>query len=204
VFEFLLASSGAIALLVYLVIAFSQLRMRKQRMARGEKIAFSMWLFPGLTYAVIVFIVGALTIMLFQEAHRVEILATGLLSLLVVAAGLFVARRRRKSSAALRQFDLQTGAQSDVPVCHGNEVSSSVQGNISGKSAVVDEQITCGIQVEVAIATTGDQTSLSPGRTSSLGECRGKHSRWTPAGSHASRAHPGSGLQLRRAWIQHG
>ncbi|RON11733.1 GABA permease [Pseudomonas frederiksbergensis] len=95
VFEFLLASSGAIALLVYLVIAISQLRMRKQRMARGEKIAFSMWLFPGLTYAVIIFIVAALTIMLFQEAHRVEILATGLLSLLVVAAGLFVARRRK-------------------------------------------------------------------------------------------------------------
>ncbi|TBN44213.1 GABA permease [Pseudomonas sp. BGI-2] len=95
VFDFLLASSGAIALLVYLVIAISQLRMRKQRMARGEKIAFSMWLFPGLTYAVIIFIVVALTIMLFQDAHRVEILATGLLSLLVVAAGLFVARRRR-------------------------------------------------------------------------------------------------------------
>jgi GABA permease len=54
-----------------------------------------MWLFPGLTYAVIVFIVAALTIMLFQEAHRVEILSTGLLSLLVVAAGLFVARRRK-------------------------------------------------------------------------------------------------------------
>jgi GABA permease len=95
VFEFLLASSGAIALLVYLVIAISQLRMRKQRMARGEKIVFSMWLFPGLTYAVIAFIVAALTIMLFQDAHRVEILATGLLSLLVVAAGLLVARRRK-------------------------------------------------------------------------------------------------------------
>jgi GABA permease len=33
--------------------------------------------------------------MLFQEAHRVEILATGLLSALVVAAGLLVARRRK-------------------------------------------------------------------------------------------------------------
>jgi GABA permease len=87
VFEFLLASSGAIALLVYLVIAVSQLRMR-QKSCRGEKIAFSMWLFPGLTYAVIDFIVGTLTIMLFQEAHRVEIIATGVLSLLVVAAGL--------------------------------------------------------------------------------------------------------------------
>jgi GABA permease len=65
-------------------------------MARGEKIDFRMWLFPGLTYAVIVFIIVALTIMLFQEAHRVEILATGFLSLCVVAAGLFVARRRKQ------------------------------------------------------------------------------------------------------------
>jgi GABA permease len=95
VFEFLLASSGAIALLVYLVIAVSQLRMRQKRTAAGEKIVFKMWLFPGLTYAVMVFIVGTLTIMLFQEAHRVEIIATGILSLLVVAAGLIVASRRK-------------------------------------------------------------------------------------------------------------
>ncbi|UOP13390.1 GABA permease [Pseudomonas palleroniana] len=95
VFEFLLASSGAIALLVYLVIAVSQLRMRQKRTAAGEKIAFKMWLFPGLTYAVMVFIVGTLTVMLFQEAHRVEIIATGILSVLVVAAGLIVASRRK-------------------------------------------------------------------------------------------------------------
>ena len=94
VFEFLLASSGAIALLVYLVIAVSQLRMRQKRTALGENISFKMWLFPGLTYAVIVFIVAILTVMLFQEAHRVEIMATGMLSILVVA-GLLVARRRR-------------------------------------------------------------------------------------------------------------
>jgi len=95
VFEFLLASSGAIALLVYLVIAVSQLRMRQKRTALGENISFKMWLIPGLTYAVIVFIVAILTVMLFQEAHRVEIMATGMLSILVVVAGLLVARRRR-------------------------------------------------------------------------------------------------------------
>ena len=95
VFEFLLASAGAIALLVYLVIAVSQLRMRQKRTALGENISFKMWLFPGLTYAVIVFIVAILTVMLFQEAHRVEIMATGMLSILVVVAGLLVARRRR-------------------------------------------------------------------------------------------------------------
>ncbi|WP_249678333.1 GABA permease [Pseudomonas abieticivorans] len=95
VFDFLLASSGAIALLVYLVIAFSQLRMRKQRVAKGEKIEFKMWLFPGLTWAVIVFIVGVLTIMAIRPDHRIEIVATGLLTAAVVATGLLVARRRK-------------------------------------------------------------------------------------------------------------
>jgi GABA permease len=45
-----------------------------------------------------VFIVGTLGIMLFQEAHRVEIIATGVLSLLVVAAGLLVSSRRKAQS----------------------------------------------------------------------------------------------------------
>lgn len=95
VFEFLLASSGAIALLVYLVIAVSQLRMRQKSIAAGEQLSFRMWLFPYLTWLVIVFIVGVLGIMLVQEAHRVEILATGLLSILVIATGILVARRRK-------------------------------------------------------------------------------------------------------------
>jgi len=37
--------------------------------------------------------------MLFQEAHRIEIIATGVLSLLVVAAGLFVSSRRKTQRA---------------------------------------------------------------------------------------------------------
>jgi GABA permease len=99
VFDFLLASSGAIALLVYLVIAVSQLRMRRKRESAGEPIDFRMWLFPGLTWLVIVFIVAVLTIMLFQEGHRMEIIATGLLSILVVAAGLIVSNRRKAVKA---------------------------------------------------------------------------------------------------------
>ncbi|MFK8331387.1 GABA permease [Pseudomonas sp. BJa5] len=99
VFEFLLASSGAIALLVYLVIAVSQLRMRRQRMARGEKIAFKMWLFPGLTWATILFIVAILTVMFIRPDHRIEIIATALLSIGVVAAGLLVARKRKAEAA---------------------------------------------------------------------------------------------------------
>ena len=94
VFEFLLASSGAIALLVYLVIAISQLRMRAKREASGEKIAFKMWLFPGLTWATIAFIVAILVVMALREDHRAEIIATALLSIGVVAAGLLVHRKR--------------------------------------------------------------------------------------------------------------
>ncbi|MNH09260.1 GABA permease [compost metagenome] len=63
-FQFLLASSGAIALLVYLVIAISQLRMRKRLLQQNVQLNFHMWLFPWLTYAVIVFIVAALGVML--------------------------------------------------------------------------------------------------------------------------------------------
>jgi GABA permease len=99
VFDFLLASSGAIALLVYLVIAVSQLRMRQKSIAAGEKLSFRMWFFPYLTWAVIVFIVAVLGIMLVQEAHRMEIIATGLLSILVVATGILIARRRQSERA---------------------------------------------------------------------------------------------------------
>jgi GABA permease len=95
VFDFLLASSGAIALLVYLVIAFSQLRMRRQAEARGEQLTFKMWAFPGLTYLVIAFIIAVLTVMFLRDDHRVEIIATGLLTVAVVLAGLFVDRRRK-------------------------------------------------------------------------------------------------------------
>jgi GABA permease len=95
VFSFLLASSGAIALLVYLVIAVSQLRMRQKRMAAGEEIEFKMWLFPGLTYAVMVFIVGVLTVMAIRPANRPEIIATAILTVGVVVAGLIVDRRRK-------------------------------------------------------------------------------------------------------------
>jgi GABA permease len=94
VFEFLLASSGAIALLVYLVIASRNCACANSVWPRREN-RLQHVAVPGPDLRGDRFIVGALTIMLFQEAHRVEILATGLLSLMVVAAGLLVARRRR-------------------------------------------------------------------------------------------------------------
>lgn len=98
VFTFLLASSGAIALLVYLAIAASHLALRRRREAQGERLAYRMWLFPGLTWVTILFILTVLVAMLFNPQHRPELIATGLLALTVIAASRLT-RRRRSGSA---------------------------------------------------------------------------------------------------------
>ncbi|HCN44542.1 MAG TPA: GABA permease, partial [Pseudomonas sp.] len=97
VFQFLLATSGSIALLVYLVIACSQLRMRGILQREGKPLAFRMWLFPWLTLAVIAFIVFALGVMFVMPAHRMEVTAT--LALAGGIALLGVMRSRRLAAA---------------------------------------------------------------------------------------------------------
>jgi gamma-aminobutyrate permease len=100
VFNFLLASSGAIALLVYLVIAVSQLRMRKKLLAQGHQLTLKMWLFPWLTWAVILFIAATLVIMVIRPDHRMEVVATALLTIVVVCSGLLVSQRRKAQRAS--------------------------------------------------------------------------------------------------------
>ena len=96
VFEFLLASSGAIALLVYLVIAASHLVLRKKREKAGDVLTYRMWLFPGLTWLTMLFIVTVLVVMLFNAQHRVELLATGGLTLLIIATSLVLHRKSHR------------------------------------------------------------------------------------------------------------
>jgi len=72
-FQFLLASSGAIALLVYLVIAISQLRMRRRLEREKVEMTLRMWLFPWLTWLVIAFICAALAVMMITPEHRLEV-----------------------------------------------------------------------------------------------------------------------------------
>ncbi|MDO0927712.1 amino acid permease [Streptomyces sp. TG1A-8] len=90
VFLFLVNSSGAVALFVWLVICFSQLRMRKiiQREA-PEKLVVKMWLYPYLTWATAALIVFVLGYMLTDTEHDGR--ETVLLSLLVAAVVLVIA-----------------------------------------------------------------------------------------------------------------
>jgi GABA permease len=98
VFLFLVNTSGAIALFVWLVIAASQLILRRRADAAGTKLEIRMWLFPYLTWASIVAIVALLVGMLFLDDTRDELILSVALAAVVVAIG--VVRYRRRGPAA--------------------------------------------------------------------------------------------------------
>jgi GABA permease len=90
VFLFLVNSSGAVALFVWLVICFSQLRMRRIIQHEApERLVVRMWLYPYLTWATAALIVFVLGYMLTDTEHDGR--ETVLLSLLVAAGVLVVA-----------------------------------------------------------------------------------------------------------------
>jgi GABA permease len=94
VFNVLLATSGAVALLVYLVIAISQLQMRAKFEQSGTAMPVRMWAYPYLTWAVVIVIPVMLVYMLFDADQRLNIIATAIIALVVVALGVFTTRGR--------------------------------------------------------------------------------------------------------------
>ncbi|MEV8536516.1 amino acid permease [Streptomyces sp. NPDC051211] len=99
VFSFLLNSSGAIALFVWLVICLTQLRMRRILEAEApEKLTVKMWLFPGLTWATAALITFVIGYMFYDDANREVVTLSTLVAGAVVAVG-FVLDRRRKAAA---------------------------------------------------------------------------------------------------------
>ncbi|MEU6775671.1 amino acid permease [Streptomyces sp. NPDC046759] len=100
VFLFLLNSSGAVALFVWLAICFSQLRMRRiiQREA-PEKLVVKMWLYPYLTWATAAFIVFVLGYMLTDTKGASSGRTTVLLSVAVAAVVVLIAVIKQKVTA---------------------------------------------------------------------------------------------------------
>ncbi|HKS12783.1 MAG TPA: amino acid permease, partial [Pseudomonas sp.] len=88
VFTFLLSTTGAIALLVYLVIAVCQLRLRARIEREGTELSFKMWLFPWLTWLVIGTITLVLGYMLFSDAYRYETLMTAGVTVFILLVSL--------------------------------------------------------------------------------------------------------------------
>jgi GABA permease len=92
VFLFLLNSSGAIVLFVYLLIALSQIVLRFQ--TPQEKLRVKMWLFPGLSILTSAAIVGVLVQMAFNGTARSQFWLS-LLSWAVVLVVYFLTKRLR-------------------------------------------------------------------------------------------------------------
>ncbi|MBJ9976346.1 amino acid permease [Pseudomonas sp. S75] len=102
VFSFLLSTTGSIALLVYLVIAVSQLRMRARAEREGVELGFKMWLFPWLTWLVIAAILLVLGYMLASEAYRYQASMTAGVTVFILLV-CFTRQRRSRWMQAMMQ-----------------------------------------------------------------------------------------------------
>lgn len=93
VFAFLLATSGAVILVVYILVALAQIADRRRRDAAGETPAFPMWGFPWLSVAAIGGIAAIFVTMAVLPEARGQLLA-GAGSVVVVAVAAWWRGRR--------------------------------------------------------------------------------------------------------------
>jgi GABA permease len=121
VFVFLLKSSGALVLSVYLLIALSQIVLRRR--TPSQTLRVKMWLFPGLSILTLAGIVAVLVLMAFDPNARTE-LWLGLLSWAVVLALYFVPRWWR-GPVKLEPGAPPTGKATRVLVLANKNVSTS-------------------------------------------------------------------------------
>ncbi|MGX9293215.1 amino acid permease [Tsukamurella paurometabola] len=89
-FGYLLATTGAVALFVYLVIAVSQIALRRRATERSP---LQMWFFPWATYAVIAFIVFVIVAMIVDPSQRSAVGLSTALAVIVVAASVVHQKR---------------------------------------------------------------------------------------------------------------
>lgn len=110
VFLFMVNTSGAIALFVWLVIAISQLILRRRMGADAKDLALKMWLFPYLTWLSIVAIAALLVGMAVVPQTREALLLSMGLAAVVVAIGVY---RYRKNGAQEGAANDRTGGRKD-------------------------------------------------------------------------------------------
>lgn len=96
VFSFLVNSSGATMLLLYIMCAIAQIRIRNRLEASSpEKLQIKMWLFPWLTLATIGVMAAVLVFMAINPARQIELFTS-----LLVAGGFLVAFAAMKKARA--------------------------------------------------------------------------------------------------------
>lgn len=100
VFAFLVNASGATMLVIYLLSALAQIRLRREieRLDPG-RLRFRMWLFPYASYATVAAIVGVLLAMALTPALASQFWISGLLAALVVGAYLLFRKTKKPATA---------------------------------------------------------------------------------------------------------
>ncbi|WP_410777727.1 amino acid permease [Ectobacillus funiculus] len=98
----LINAIACIALIVYIVVALSHVRMRK-RLERDnpEALIVRMWLFPYLTYFTIAAMVSVLIAMALIETNRSQLIAT-LITTAIVLASYFLTKLKKRSSDQIK------------------------------------------------------------------------------------------------------
>ncbi|MGW1140862.1 amino acid permease [Streptomyces zhihengii] len=100
VFQWLLNMIGAIILVVWIFIAVSQLILRRRtEREEPEKLVVRMWLFPVLTWIALLGMGAVFVLMLREEATRLQLLGTGILTVALAAGGLVLQKRRESRTA---------------------------------------------------------------------------------------------------------
>ncbi|MCF4139006.1 amino acid permease [Streptomyces sp. Tue 6430] len=103
VFLWMLNGVGAIALVVWITVAVSQLRLRAVAEREApERLVFRVWGFPGLTILALVAMGALLVLLAVEESSRPQVVGTGVLTAVVLAIGLVRERRRRRKETAVR------------------------------------------------------------------------------------------------------
>ncbi len=98
IFAFLVNASGALILFVYMLVCWSQIRLRQQREQAGlPRPAIAMWGFPWLSYAVIAAMAAVLVAMAFSPDMASE-LYVSLVTVAVAVIAAWMVRGKRRSA----------------------------------------------------------------------------------------------------------
>jgi len=100
VFDFLVSSSGAVIVFIYMTICVAQITLRRRRERNGEaKPAINMWLFPYLSYAAIAAMAGVLIAMAFTPGLQRDFYFS-CITLVVAGIAYLIVRRVRQPRPA--------------------------------------------------------------------------------------------------------
>jgi GABA permease len=100
VFDFLVSSSGAVIVFVYMIICYAQIRLRQRREREGlPKPAVNMWLFPYLSFAAIAGMGAVLIAMAFTPGLQRDFYVS-CITLAVAIAAYFLAQRLKQPRVA--------------------------------------------------------------------------------------------------------